>query len=296
MTAAPRFGSVVTAMVTPFDADGVLDADGAASLARWLADHGTDALVLAGSTGEGAMLDDTELYELTRAVTEAVTIPVIAATGTADTRHTIERTKLVERAGADAALVVTPYYVRPSQTGLAAHFEAVALSTPLPVLIYDIPIRSGRRVATDTLVRLAHELGNLVGVKDAAGDPVGTARLVADAPASFDVYCGDDLLTLPTLAVGAVGVVSVAAHWIGPQISEIVKRFAKGDTEGARETNARHLEQMAFQSSDEYPNPLPAKAVCRALGHAVGQCRLPIGPAPAELDLKAAQMLSTVSA
>jgi 4-hydroxy-tetrahydrodipicolinate synthase len=291
-----RFGAVVTAMVTPFDSDGALDIDGAAALARWLSDHGTDALVLAGSTGEGAMLDDTELFELWSAVTEAVTIPVIAATGTADTRHTIERTKLAERAGAEAALVVTPYYVRPSQAGLAGHFEAVCRSTSLPVLIYDIPIRSGRRVATDTMLGLAHSLGNLVGVKDAAADPVGTARLVSAAPSSFEVYCGDDLLMLPMLAVGAVGIVSVAAHWIGPQMSEIVKRFAKGDTEGARETNARHLEQMAFQSSDEFPNPMPAKAVCRALGLPAGQCRLPIGPAPVELDEKAAQMLATVSA
>jgi 4-hydroxy-tetrahydrodipicolinate synthase len=283
-------------MVTPFDADGALDTDGAAVLARWLADHGTDALVLAGSTGEGAMLDDGESFDLWRTVSRAVTIPVIAATGTADTRHTIERTKLAEEAGVQAALVVTPYYVRPSQQGLAGHFEAVCHSTSLPVLIYDIPVRSGRKVANDTFVKLAHSLPNLIGVKDAAGDPLSTARLVAAVPATFEVYCGDDLLIPPMLAVGATGIVSVASHWIGPQISEIVKRFAKGDTEGARETNARHLEQMGFQSSDEYPNPMPVKAVCRALGLPAGQCRLPIGPAPEELDERAAQMLATVSA
>jgi 4-hydroxy-tetrahydrodipicolinate synthase len=124
---------------------------------------------------------------------------------------------------------------------------------------------------------------------------VATARLVSHAPQGFEVYCGDDLLTLPMLAVGAVGIVSVAAHWIGPQISDLVNRFGKGDTEGAREIYARHLDDMAFQSSDEFPNPMPAKAVCRALGLPAGQCRLPMGPAPAELDQQAAVMLASIA-
>jgi 4-hydroxy-tetrahydrodipicolinate synthase len=282
-------------MVTPFDADGVLDVDVAVRLARWLADHGTDALVIGGSTGEGALLEDDESVELWRAVKQAVTLPVIAATGTASTRHTIRNTVAATEAGADAILVVTPYYVRPAQSGLAAHFEAVAEATRLPVLLYDIPVRSGRKIAAETMLRLAGSVKNIVGVKDAAADVAGTARLIAEVPSGFEVYCGDDVFTLPMLAVGAVGVVSVAAHWLGPQLSEMVARFAKGDTDGAQTINARYLKEIAFQTSEEFPNPMPAKAVCRALGLPVGQCRLPIGPAPKELDDRAIQMLASMA-
>jgi 4-hydroxy-tetrahydrodipicolinate synthase len=277
-------------MVTPFDPDGALDVDGAVRLARWLADNGSDGLVLAGSTGEGAVLDDAEVAELWRAVAGAVTVPIIAATGSSDTRHTVERTKAAEAAGAHAVLVVTPYYVRPSQAGIAAHFERVAEATSLPVLLYDIPVRTGRKIETETMLQLARTVSNILGVKDAAGDIVATARRVAGAPDGFEVYCGDDLFTLPALSVGAVGVISVAAHWLGPQLAEMVATFAKGDTDGARVLNARMLDSIAFQSSEDYPNPMPAKAVCRALGLPAGQCRLPIGPAPAELDELAARV------
>jgi 4-hydroxy-tetrahydrodipicolinate synthase len=283
-------------MVTPFDGLGALDPHGAASLARWLTERGTDALVLAGSTGEGAVLEDAELGDLVRAVRESVTVPILAATGTSDTRHTIERTRIAESAGADAVLVVTPYYVRPSQEGIKAHFMAVADSTNLPLVVYDIPVRTGRKVHTNTMLALARGASNVIGVKDAAGDPVATARLAYEAPHGFDVYCGDDLLTLPMLAVGAVGVVSVASHWLGGQFSEIVNLFAKGDTEGSREIFARHIDEIAFQSGEDYPNPMPAKAVCRAMGLPAGQCRLPMGPAPAELDERAARIVSSLSA
>ena len=151
---AGRFGAVVTAMITPFDDSGALDADGAATLARWLCGHGSDALVVGGTTGEGSVLSDDELAQLWRAVAEAVTVPVIAGTGTNDTLHTIGRTKAATAAGADAVLVVTPYYNRPSQAGLMAHFSAVADATELPVMLYDIPMRTGRRIAFETLVQL----------------------------------------------------------------------------------------------------------------------------------------------
>lgn len=281
-------------MVTPFDAQGDLDVDGAVVLARWLADNGSDCLVLGGSTGEGAALEQSEAQELWRAVVGAVTVPVIAATGTSNTRHTLELTKAAADAGADALLVVTPYYSRPSQAGIAAHFEAVSAVSPLPILLYDVPVRTGRKIATETALRLARDLPNVVGVKDAAGDVVSTARLVAESPSGFEVYCGDDLFTLPMLSVGAVGLVSVAAHWVGPQLSEMVAAFWKGDTGGAQALNARYLETVAFQSSEEYPNPMPAKAMCRALGLPAGQCRLPIGPAPAELDERAARLVASL--
>ena len=284
---AGRFGAVVTAMVTPFDDDGALDVDGAVTLARWLSTHGSDGLVVAGTTGEGPVLSDAELGELWRAVTEAVTVPVVAGTGSNDTRHSIACTRLAADAGAAAVLVVTPYYSRPSQAGMAAHFTSVAGATDLPVLLYDIPVRAGRKIAHDTMLGLARQVPNIVGVKDAAGDPAASARLVAEAPSGFELYSGDDALTLPLLSVGAVGVVSVAAHWAGEEMGHMIAAWSKGDVEGARLSNARLLESYEFETSEAFPNPQPAKAACRVLGLPAGQCRLPIGDAPAELDERA---------
>jgi len=279
-------------MVTPFDDEGRLDVDGAVTLARWLASNGSDGLVVAGTTGEGPVLSDAELGQLWQAVAEAVTIPVLAGTGSNDTRHTIECTKLAEAAGVDAALVVKPYYSRPSQTGLSDHFRAVAAATTLPVVLYDIPVRTGRRIDRATMLGLAREVPNIVGVKDATGDPAGSARLIAEAPAGFEVYSGDDALTLPLLAVGAVGVVSVASHWAGVEIAEMVAAWFKGDAEGARLLNARLFESYEFESSEAFPNPLPAKAACRVLGLPAGQCRLPLGAASPELEDRAQVLLS----
>jgi len=287
MPGSGRFGALVTAMVTPFDEAGVLDLDGAATLARWLVEHGSDGLVVAGTTGEGPVLSDAELGDLWRAVAEAVTVPVVAGTGSADTRHSIELTRLAEQAGADGVLLVTPYYSRPSQAGIDAHFRAVAGATSLPVLLYDIPVRTGRKIGHDTLVSLARQVTNIVGVKDAAGDVGATTRLVAELGDSFQVYSGDDMMTLPLLSVGAVGLVSVAAHWAGHEFGEMIAAFAKGDVLAAQAINQRLLESYVFESSEEFPNPLPAKAACRALGLPAGQCRLPLGPAPAALEARA---------
>ncbi len=297
MKSSPRpaeFGAVITAMVTPFDDDGALDVDGAVTLARWLTGHGSDGLVVAGTTGEGPVLSDGELGQLWQAVADAVTVPVIAGTGSNDTRHTIELTKRAQAAGVDGALVVTPYYSRPSQAGIAAHFRAVAAATTLPVLLYDIPVRAGRRIARDTMVRLAREVTNIVGVKDATGDPVGSAQLIAEAPEGFELYSGDDALTLALLALGAVGAVSVASHWAGEETSEMVAAWFKGDTEGARVTNTRLFESYDFETSEMFPNPLPAKAACRVLGLPAGQCRLPLGAAPPELEERARTVLANL--
>lgn len=286
-----RFGAVVTAMVTPFDESGALDVDAAADLARWLADHGSDGLVVGGTTGEGPVLGDDEMVDLCRSVAGAVTIPVLAGTGTNDTRHSIERTRMAAGTGVDGFLVVTPYYNRPSQKGLFAHFEAVARATDLPVLLYDIPVRSGRKIAEETILRLAREVSNVVGVKDAAGDVAGAARLASRAPGGFEIYSGEDALTLALLAVGAVGVVSVASNWAPAEMAEMIGAFAKGDVEEARAANARLIESYDFESSESAPNPIPAKAACRALGLRVGQCRLPMGEAPPGLDERAAELL-----
>ena len=160
-------------------------------------------------------------------------------------------------------------------------------STDLPVLLYDIPIRSGRKISHEVLVRLAHEVPNIVGLKDAAANATETARVVADTPADFEVYAGDDAWTLPMMSVGAVGIISVAAHWAAPEMSEMIAAFDRGDHTKAWELNALLLESYDFEGSDLTPNPLPAKAMMRALGQPAGQCRLPMGPAPAGLEERA---------
>jgi 4-hydroxy-tetrahydrodipicolinate synthase len=288
---------VITAMVTPFGDEGDLDLGAAVELARWLAAHGSDGLVLTGSTGESSVLTDDEKVALWRAVADAVTIPVIAGTGSNDTAHSVHMTALAASCGVDGVLVVTPYYNRPSQAGLFEHFRAVAEAAgDLPVVLYDIPVRSGRRIKTATMLRLAREVPSIVALKDAAGDPATTAHLVAQAPAGFEVYSGDDVMTLPLLSIGAVGVISVASHWVGPQFRRVIDAFLAGDLAAAVAGHAELLDSFDFESSEEFPNPLPAKAILRALGLRVGQCRLPMGDATSELDAHAAKVLAAVGA
>ena len=291
-----RFGAVITAMVTPFDEEGGLDLGVAAELARWLADHGSDGLVLAGTTGEGSTLTDEEKLDLWRAVAEAVTVPVIANTGSNDTAHSVHLTRQAKDCGAAGVLAVTPYYNRPSQAGLEAHFRAVAEATDLPVLLYDIPVRSGRKISHDVLVRLASDVANMAGVKDAAADVAATARLLAAVPDRFEVYSGNDDHTLPLVALGAVGVVGVATHWAGVEMAELIAAVGKADLATARELNARLLESYRFETGDAAPNPIPAKAMMRTLGLAVGECRLPMGPAPAGLEDTAREVYANLHA
>ena len=287
-----RFGGVVTAMVTPFDADGRLDLDAAAAVARWLVDNGSDGLVVAGTTGEAPVLSDAEKADLWRAVAEAVTVPVVAGAGTNDTAHSIGLAKAAAGAGVDGLLAVTPYYNRPSQAGIEAHFRAMAGATSLPVMLYDIPVRSGRKIAHDTMLRLAREVPTIVAVKDATSDLAGSTRLIAEAPGGFEVYSGEDGVTLPLLAVGAVGTVSVASHWTGRLQGRMLGAFAKGDVDEARRLNAALLGSFAFETGDDAPNPVPTKALLRVLGLPVGQCRLPMGTAPAGLEDRARQVLA----
>ncbi len=291
----PRFGSVITAMVTPFHADGSIDLDMAGTLARFLASSGSDGLVVAGTTGEAPVLTDSELIDLFRAVVEAVDVPVIASTGSNDTAHSVLMTERAKAAGADGILAVTPYYSRPSPAGLSAHFRAVAGASELPVLLYDIPVRSGRRIGVDLTLELAREVPSIVGVKDATGDVASAAEVVAGSPEGFEVYCGDDSLALPFAAVGSAGVVSVAAHWAGRQFGEMIRCYRSGDVEGATRINQHLAESYRFESSEEFPNPVPAKAACRAQGLAVGQCRLPNAPAPAALEERAREVMSRLN-
>jgi 4-hydroxy-tetrahydrodipicolinate synthase len=285
-----RFGRVLTAMVTPFGADGALDLEGAVTLARWLVDHGNDGVVVAGTTGEAPTLTKAEHLDLIRAVREALPDHVVVAgAGSNDTRHAIEMTETVTEIGVDAVLSVSPYYNRPPQSGIEASFRAVAEATDLPVIVYDVPGRTGRRIAHDVLVRLFTEVPNIVGFKDATGDPSGAAALKAAVP-DLALYSGDDSLTLPLLAVGAEGVIGVASHWAAPEFAEMIQSFEKGDVERAREVNARLLPSYAYSNSDTCVFSQAAKAMMRTLGLGVGDCRLPLGAAPEGTEDRARQV------
>ena len=291
-----RFGRVVTAMVTPFNNDGSLNLDGARRLAKWLQDNGNDGLVVAGTTGESPVLTDDERLSLFAAVTEAVTIPVIAGTGTNDTAHSVHMTKEATKLGVAGILAVTPYYNRPPQSGIEAHMRAMAAATNLPVVVYDIPVRTGRKIATSLILKLANEVSNIVALKDAAGNPAESAVLMSQAPAGFELYSGDDGLTLPFMAIGGSGVIGVATHWTGQDHQEMFALWEKGDVNGARRVNARMLESFAFETGDDNPNPLPSKVMMNVLGLQVGEARLPMGPPPAGLEERAKKVLENLRA
>ncbi|MDQ1686314.1 MAG: 4-hydroxy-tetrahydrodipicolinate synthase, partial [Frankiaceae bacterium] len=231
-TVAP-FGRMLTAMVTPLRPDGSLDVDGAQTLARHLVDAGNDGLVISGTTGESPTTTDEEKDRLLRAVVEAVgdRACVVAGVGTNDTAHTIESAKQAEAAGARGLLVVSPYYSRPPQAGLIEHFTRVADATELPVMLYDIPVRTGVPIDTETLIRLA-EHPRIVAVKDAKADFGETSWVLARTDLAY--YCGDDMLNLPMLAIGAVGFVSVVSHVATPQLVEMLEVWDAGDVSSAR--------------------------------------------------------------
>jgi 4-hydroxy-tetrahydrodipicolinate synthase len=283
-------------MVTPFNSDGSLNLDGARRLAKWLQDNGNDGLVVAGTTGESPVLTDDERLSLFAAVTEAVTIPVIAGTGTNDTAHSVHMTKEATKLGVAGILAVTPYYNRPPQSGIEAHMRAMAAATNLPVVVYDIPVRTGRKIATSLILKLANEVSNIVALKDAAGNPAESAVLMSQAPAGFELYSGDDGLTLPFMAIGGSGVIGVATHWTGQDHQEMFALWEKGDVDGARRVNARMLESFAFETGDDNPNPLPSKVMMNVLGLQVGEARLPMGPPPAGLEERAKKVLENLRA
>lgn len=268
------FGRLVTAMVTPFRADGSLDADGAARLATYLVDEqGNDALVVNGTTGESATTTDAEKERLLRAVVEAVgdRVQVIAGVGTYDTHHTIELARTAEKAGAHGALVVTPYYNKPPQAGLVRHFTAVADATGLPMMVYDIPGRTATAIETETLVRLAeHE--RIVAVKDAKGDIAETSWATRRTDLAF--YSGDDKNTLPLLAVGAVGVVGVPTHLFGRPTKAMIEAFERGEV--AEALRLHHATLPAYTGFFRTQGVILTKAALAALGLPAGPVRSPL--------------------
>jgi 4-hydroxy-tetrahydrodipicolinate synthase len=292
----PRhWGAVLTAMVTPFDRHGKLDLDAARRLARWLAERGNDGLVLAATTGEASTLSDAERCDLIRAVSEAVTIPVIAGTGSNDTWHSMELTRMARGLGAAGVIVVAPYYNRPPQAGIEAHFRAVAGVTDLPVMIYDVPLRTGRRVANEVLLRLFRDVPNIVAFKDATGDPPAAAVLIAQAGEHFDLYSGDDPYTLPLLSVGAVGVVGTSTHWTAPQFQEMIAAYRRGDVQRASAVNARLIDSFSFINSETCVFTMSIKAMLRTLGQEAGECRLPLPPTPPEVEQQAREVWARLS-
>jgi 4-hydroxy-tetrahydrodipicolinate synthase len=273
-----RFGSVVTAMVTPFRDDHAVDLDRAQELARWLVNNGSDAIVVAGSTGESPTLNHGEKAELFRAVADAVRGhgQMIAGVGTYSTAETLELAETAVSAGADGLLVVTPYYNKPPQRGLTAHFTAVADATDLPVILYNIPGRTALRIEHDTLLELAHH-PNIVAVKDSTGDFQSISRLIAEAPDGFDVYSGDDWAAFGYVCLGAVGVVSVASHLVGPQMHQLIDLIQTGDIPAARKIH--ETLSPLFNALFITSNPIPVKAALQMLGRGAGPTRLPLVPA-----------------
>ncbi|MBN39937.1 MAG: 4-hydroxy-tetrahydrodipicolinate synthase [Acidimicrobiaceae bacterium] len=287
-----RFGKVLTAMVTPFGESGDLDLEVAASLANWLIANGNDGLVVAGTTGESPTLTHDEQTELIATVVNAVGAPVIAGAGSNDTSAAIELTQKADQAGASAILSVTPYYNRPSQAGLLDHFRAIAGATELPIVLYDIPTRSGRKIETETLLELAHTVDNIVALKDAAGDPSETAYFLSEAPKDFEVYSGDDSLTLPLMAIGAVGVIGVATHWTGSEHQKMMLAIENGNLEEAVRINANLQESFLYESSLEAPNPIPTKVMMELIGFQVGKGRPPMHSVPPNLRDLAVKVLA----
>lgn len=269
------FGRMLTAMITPFTADGALDTDGAARLATYLVDElRNDGLVISGTTGESPTTSNEEKDRLLRAVVEAVgdRAAVVAGVGTYDTAHSRELAQQAERAGADGLLVVTPYYNKPPQEGLVAHFTAVADATGLPVMLYDIPGRTGTPIATQSLIRLAQH-PRIVAVKDAKADFRASSEVMAATDLVF--YSGDDILNLPWLSVGAAGFVSVVGHVVGDRLHEMIDAYLAGRVTEARQIHLDLL-PVVIGIMTRTQGAIMAKAALRLLGLPGGGTRLPL--------------------
>lgn len=278
------FGRMLTAMITPMTPDGALDADGAARLAAYLVDDmGNDGVVISGTTGESPTTTDEEKDRLLRAVIDAVgdRAVVVAGVGTNDTAHTCELARRAERAGADALLVVTPYYNKPPQSGLLAHFTAAADATALPVMLYDIPGRTGTPIATETLVRLA-EHPRIVAVKDAKGDLGAGSQVMASTGLAY--YCGDDMLNLPWLSVGAAGCVSVVGHVVGDRLRDMIGAYRAGRVGEAQRIHTELL-PVYIGVMTRTQGVITTKAALTMLGLPGGPVRPPLADAtPAQVE------------
>lgn len=294
----PYFGRLLTAMVTPFNADGSINYEAGADFADWLLANGSDGLVVEGSTGEAATMDMDEKIKFMQTIVARVNgrAKIVAGAGTNCTTSTIDLVKKMEACGVDGVLVVGPYYNKPTQEGYYQHFAAVAKATKLPIIVYNVPGRTGGNIAPETVARLAADFSNIVAIKEAAGNVAQTAELYRVLPEDFSIYSGDDGLILPFLSVGACGLISVLANVNGNLLQQLMQAYSEGRVKDAADLNKIMvpLAKAMFVES----NPIPIKAaVTKVTGIEAGAPRLPLTPisaaAEAKLDaaLKAAGMI-----
>lgn len=271
------FGRIATAMVTPFDSKGHVDFAKVTKLVNYLIENGTDSLVVSGTTGESPTLTKEEKVALFKHVVKTADkrVPVIAGTGNYDTYSSIELTKKAKEAGVDAIMLVAPYYNKPNQEGLYQHFKAIAESTPLPVMLYNIPGRSVVNILPETVIRLS-KVPNIVAVKEASGNLNNMTKIIANTDDDFLLYSGDDSMTLPVLSIGGAGVISVSSHVIGLEMQEMVQAFLAGNYEEAAKLHQELLPIM--EGLFKAPNPVPVKTALQLKGIDVGSVRLPLVP------------------
>ncbi|AND39447.1 MULTISPECIES: 4-hydroxy-tetrahydrodipicolinate synthase [Cytobacillus] len=271
------FGRVSTAMVTPFDHKGHIDFPKTTQLINHLIENGTDSLVIAGTTGESPTLTKEEKLALFKHAVKVADkrVPVIAGTGSNNTYESIELTKKAEQIGVDAIMIVAPYYNKPNQEGLYQHFKAIAENTSLPVMVYNIPGRSSVNILPETIIRLS-EIPNIAAVKEASGDLNAMAKIIANTDEDFMLYSGDDGLTLPCMAIGGTGIVSVASHVIGNEMQEMITAYLNGENEKAAKIHQKILPIM--EGLFAAPSPVPVKTALQLRGLDVGSVRLPMVP------------------
>ncbi|EQB37784.1 MULTISPECIES: 4-hydroxy-tetrahydrodipicolinate synthase [Virgibacillus] len=271
------FGQVVTAMVTPFDQQGEIDFQATENLVNYLIANGSDALVVAGTTGESPTLTNEEKLALFKSVVKITNgrIPIIAGTGSNHTKASIELTKQAEQTGVDGIMLVTPYYSKPSQEGIYRHFQSIAEATSLPIMLYNVPGRTVANASAETIVRLS-EIDSIVSIKEASGDLDQITEIIRRTPHDFTLYSGDDGLTLPVLSVGGTGVVSVASHIIGNEMQEMVNQYRNGNVIRSAEVHQHLLPIM--KALFAAPSPTPVKAALNLKGISVGSVRLPMVP------------------
>ncbi|GAC1311151.1 MAG: 4-hydroxy-tetrahydrodipicolinate synthase [Vulcanimicrobiaceae bacterium] len=288
---APKLGPLMTAMLTPFAADGSVDLDGAKQLARFLIDEGNTGLVVSGTTGESPALDDAEKLALFAAVKDSVgdRAAVVAGTGGNNTHHSVELTKRAAALGVDAILAVVPYYNKPTQDGMLLHFGAIAEATALPIVVYNIPGRTGANMLPVTLLELARRHANVAGVKESSGDLAQFSAILRERPAGFGFWVGDDHLLLPSLALGGDGLISVAAHLCGREYRDLIAAFARGENARASDIHLRLAPLVAALFATT--SPIPVKWALNELGFALGPCRSPLGVMPPELAARLRPML-----
>lgn len=284
------FGSLITAMVTPFDENLEVDYNQVAELAKHLSNTGSDGLVLSGTTGESPTLSADEKINICKTALEAVQgkVKIIAGTGGNSTRETIELSKEAEKAGVDGIMLVVPYYNKPPQEGLYRHFKSVAEAVSLPIMLYNVPGRTAVNLTAETTLKLA-EIENIIAIKEASGDLEQITYICAGAPEGFSVYCGDDSLTLPVLSVGGIGVVSITSHLVGPEIKRMIESFLTGKTEEAAKIHQRLL--PLFNGLFVMANPIPVKAALNLTGRKVGKPRLPLCRLTEKLTVELKELL-----